>query len=267
MTTQGMLRIVGSGIKMSAHLTVEAQAWIQQADRLFYLIPSPLAAEWMHSLNPQATDLAGFYGRNKPRQETYAEMVHCILESVRDGLKVCAVFYGHPGVFVLPAHEAIHQARKEGFSAEMLPGISAEDCLFSDLGFDPGQNGCQSYEATDFLIRPRRFDTSTALILWQIGVIGNLCQPEAEKTAPGLQFLTEILETHYDPQHEVVVYEAAQYPGFPPSIQKVHLHNLPDAHVTPISTLYVPPQAQPPVDVSHMKKLGLTLDMLRSRFQ
>jgi hypothetical protein len=37
----------------------------------------------------------------------------------------------------------------DGFDAVMLPGISAEDCLFADLGIDPGMIGCQSFEATD----------------------------------------------------------------------------------------------------------------------
>jgi hypothetical protein len=34
----------------------------------------------------------------------------------------------------------------------MLPAISAEDCLFADLGVDPADHGCPSYEATDFLV-------------------------------------------------------------------------------------------------------------------
>ena len=54
-------------------------------------------------------------------------------------------------VFVQPSHESIAIARLEGFSARMLPGISAEDCLFADIGLDPGKDGCQSFEATDFL--------------------------------------------------------------------------------------------------------------------
>src|SRR2546429_6584747 len=44
------------------------------------------------------------------------------------------------------------QAREEGFEAEMLPAVSAEDCLFADLGVDPGDEGCQSFEATSFLL-------------------------------------------------------------------------------------------------------------------
>ena len=60
------------------------------------------------------------------------------------------------------------QARAEGFNARMLPGISAEDCLFANLGADPGTHGCQSFEATSFLLRKPKFDTLTHLILWQI---------------------------------------------------------------------------------------------------
>ena len=50
---------------------------------------------------------------------------------------------------------------REGFNAQMLAGISAEDCLFADLGLDPGKNGCQSFEATDFLIRRRQFEPTS----------------------------------------------------------------------------------------------------------
>ena len=51
-----------------------------------------------------------------------SEMVEEILAAVREGKRVCAVFYGHPGVYVKPSHEAVRRARKEGFEARMLPG-------------------------------------------------------------------------------------------------------------------------------------------------
>ena len=43
---------------------------------------------------------------------------------IRAGFRVCAVFYGHPGVFVYPSHEAIRRARAEGFAARMLPALT-----------------------------------------------------------------------------------------------------------------------------------------------
>jgi len=38
----------------------------------------------------------------------------------------------------------------------MLPGISTEDCLYADLGVDPGLIGSQNFEATDFIVSGRK---------------------------------------------------------------------------------------------------------------
>ena len=139
---KGSLTIVGTGISVLGQTTIEARAHMQQADKLLYLVADPAATHWIEGLNSTAESLQGFYGEGKRRIVTYLEMVEHILFYVREGKRVCVAFYGHPGVFVFPAHESIKQARSEGFTAKMLPGISAEDCLFADLGVDPGSDGC-----------------------------------------------------------------------------------------------------------------------------
>ena len=95
-----------------------------------------------------------------------------MLTHVRRGQNVVGVFYGHPGVFVSPSHRSIEIARKEGFTAKMLPGISAEDCLFADLGIDPAIPGCVTYEATDMLVRNKPLVPSSHLIVYQVGCVG-----------------------------------------------------------------------------------------------
>lgn len=255
----GSLTVVGTGIQLVGHLTLAAKAWIEQADKVLFAVADPLTAKWLLTLNSTAESLP-YNTDNQRRKETYQEMVDRILIEVRQGLNVCAVFYGHPGVFADPAHEAIKQARREGFTAQMLPGISAEDCLFADLGLDPGKNGCQSFEATDFLIRRRKFDTTSALILWQIMMVGNVgfSQKEGEHLR-GLTVLTEVLETYYGSEHEVTVYEAAvYYPVCQPVIKKMPLFKLPQASVTPVSTLYVPAKDIAPVDSEMMARLGMS---------
>lgn len=206
----GSLTVVGTGIQLVGHLTLAAKAWIEQADLVLFAVADPVTAKWLHTLNATAQALP-YNTDNTRRRETYCEMVETILAPVRQGLNVCAVFYGHSGVFADPAHEAIGQARREGFRAQMLPGISAEDCLFADLGLDPGKNGCQSFEATDFLIRRRQFDPTSALILWQIAFTGNLGFYKEIDHLHGTTVLTEVLETHYGSDHEVIVYEASVY--------------------------------------------------------
>jgi len=206
-----------------------------------YLVTDPISAEGIERLNPRARSLGSCYVEGEDRRDAYARMIEEILAPVRAGQRVCAAFYGHPGVFVLPSHEAIGQARREGYAARMLPGVSAEDCLFADLGVDPARTGCQSYEATRFLEERPRVEPSAALVLWQIGVVGS-SNHSAEPHAPGLGALVSALCEIYGSNHEVVVYEASRYAGVDPLVRRVPLHRLAGA-VTPASTLYVPPLA------------------------
>jgi len=183
-------------------------------------------------------------------------MVERILAAVRRGLDVCAVFYGHPGVFVSPSHEAIRRAREEGFPARMLPAVSAEDCLFADLGLNPGATGCQSYEATDFLVRRRRVDPSAALVLWQVGIVGRLDHAPDGDTSR-LPVLVDYLLRSYPPDHETVIYEAAPYPVCDPVVERVALRDVPSAGVGRLATLYLPPIARRAPDPDMLARLGI----------
>ena len=223
--------------------------------KLFYLFADRVPAAWVQDLNPSAESLERFYAQGKLRSETYEEMVEEILSSVRQGLSVCAVFYGHPGVFGFPPHEAIRRARSEGFVAEMLPGVSAEDCLYADLGVDPG-DGCQTFEAMNFLLFPRRFDPTVSLVLWQVAAIGELWGTE-HPSLQGLEALGEYLEEFYGREHEVVLYEASPYPIGTATIQRLPLGDLSTGHVGAMTTLYVPPNAEARPDLEMFDRLGI----------
>ena len=95
-----------------------------------------------------------------------------MIRDVRAGQNVLGIFYGHPGVFVSPTRRAIAIARDEGYTAKMLPGISAEDYMFSDLQFDPAVPGCTTFEATGLLINKKKLDPSVHNIIWQVGSVG-----------------------------------------------------------------------------------------------
>jgi len=220
--------------------TLEAVERIKRAERVFYLVSDPVTAMWLESLNPSARSLSDLYADTKDRRATYAEMVERIVVPVRSGLRVCAVFYGHPGVLVQATHTAIRQLRSEGYVAGMSPGVSADGCLFAELGVNPGDHGVQSFEATDFLSQRRRFDPTSELILWQVGVLGNpsgrgrFCRPER------LAVLTKALARHYPPNHLVILYYASTFPVKPSIIKKVQLERLPRTKVWPMAMLYVP---------------------------
>ncbi len=186
-------------------------------------------------------------------------MVERVLGYVRQGHDVCFVSYGHPGVFADPMHEAVRRARAEGYMATMLPAISAEDCLFADLGVDPGRSGCQSFEATDFLVYRRTFDPRSALVLWQIGVIaetGFKKQFGAWNLA-GLGVLRGRLLEFYDGSHQVSIYDAAHYVCCDPVIQHIELQRMLEAEISALSTLHIPPKPMTEPDMEMVRELGL----------
>jgi uncharacterized protein YabN with tetrapyrrole methylase and pyrophosphatase domain len=252
----GSLVVVGTGIRLGLQTTPEARQSIEQAQKVLYLCSDAASGGWIERLNPSAETLAGMYAPGRPRAETYDAMADEILAWVRKGLDVCAAFYGHPGVFAEPAHESIRRAREEGFPARMLPGVSAEDCLFADLGVDPG-DGCQSYEATDFLLHPPTFDTRVSLVLWQVAGVGARVG-RTEPAREGLMVLAERLIEWYGPEHEVVLYEAPTWPIGGPAIRRLPLRDLADCDVTAMTTLYVPSNDRRRPDETMLDRLGIS---------
>ena len=116
----GSLAVVGSGIKPLSDMTSDARAQISRADVVLYCVADPATEREMHRLNSRATSLYGLYGNDKPRIETYQEMVNAIMAEVRSGRNVCAVFYGHPGIFAWSPHVAVATARAEGYRARCV---------------------------------------------------------------------------------------------------------------------------------------------------
>lgn len=260
----GSLVVVGTGFLVAGQITPEARTAMEEADHLLHLVSDAPTRHWIEHLNPKNESLYDSYGEGRPRTASYEEMVERMLAPVRRGQSVCVALYGHPGVFVYPSHEAIRRARAEGYPARMLPGISAEDCLFADLGLDPTLSGVRSYEATDFLVFRRPVDPTTGLVLWQVGAIGvaTFYKRSVWRT-DGLALLVQALAPSHPEDHEVVLYTATTLPVFEPEIHRLPLSALsapPDGiTVSVAATLYVPPSVYGAPDPAAYEALGFPM--------
>ena len=254
---KGSLTVVGTGIAAVRHATHEARFHIAHADKVFFLLVDPLSREWILRLNPAAESLSVHLVAGRERAISFDEMVEKIAQAVYQGLRVVAVFYGHPGVFVQPSHMAVQRLRTEGYATTMLPGISTEDCLLSDLGVDLSQTGYQCYEASNFLLGNKRPDTAAGLILWQIGVIGQV--RVGVTRSDGLEVLTERLLKFYPADHHVTIYEAASLPICDTVMRKAPLSELSRCAVSPVSTLFIPPSSEASVDSAMLKRLDMDI--------
>lgn len=234
------LVVVGSGIQFGRHASERCLSEIREA-QVVLCLADPFALAMIRSFRPDAINLGTHYAPGKDRRQTYREIDEAIMAEVRAGKQVCAVFYGHPGVFADVPHRVLRKARDEGIPARMEPGISAEACLYADLGIDPGQRGVQSMEATHFLVYDRQPDTAGLVLLWQVALSGDLSCSRLHAEREGLQALVDKLLRWYPPEHEVILYEAARLPIETPRAERLPLHDLPAAHYEEYTTLVIPP--------------------------
>ncbi len=237
------LTVLGTGIMFPSQMTFEAAEAIRFADvTLFNVGNHALAVEWLQENAKSYVDLYDFYGDGKSRQDTYDEMVNAIMSELRAGREVAAAFYGHPGVFVGPGFQAIKDARKEGFDARMLPGVSAVDCMFSDLEFDPAVYGCVMVEASDYVLMERTYDTRMPMILWQAGVVGDISfNAKGHASSESEDMLKRRLLRDYDADHPIITYVAATLPGMTAKTRSATIGTLEKLELHASSTCIIPP--------------------------
>ncbi|MGF6495602.1 uncharacterized protein YabN with tetrapyrrole methylase and pyrophosphatase domain [Luteibacter sp. 621] len=229
------------GITLGSHLTPISRNYIETADIVFAALSDHVVELWLQRLNPNVTSLQPYYKPGKSRMRTYREWVEVMMAEVRAGKRVCAVFYGHPGIFAWSPHKVIEVARAEGFDAYMEPGISAEDCLYADLGIDPARSGCQHLEASQLLFFERNIDTMGHVILWQLGVVGDRSLGRFLTPVAYKELLTERLCQDYPSDHEVIIYRAPTLPVEGPHIQRLALGDFASGTFTGHETLVLPP--------------------------
>jgi precorrin-4 methylase len=260
----GSIIVAGSGISLG-HLTMETQNYIENSDIVLYVLTDIVTENWVKSHSLRCESMKSYYSEGVNRIETYTRMSDRVLKAARDGMQTCALFYGHPGVFVTPSHDIIKRAKVEGIKAKMLPGISAEDCLIADLGFDPGTTGCQAFEATDFLLFARKPETSAWLIIWQPEAIGDLTYTKNRQTTEKIDVLKEYLLNFYDKETPIAVYEANTYSIGIAKIVWSTIHKMDKLELTGISTFGIPPASNPLLDEKAVGYLGITQTLKKQK--
>jgi hypothetical protein len=257
------LVVVGTGI-YAGHLTQEARGWIEIADKVLYCVNDPATERLLLKLNKSSESLFCFYEEGKPRSETYRQMTERTLECLGEGGLVCAVYYGHPGIFVNPAHASIESARAAGFDAKMLPAVSSLDCLICDLGFDPA-SGLQVFEATDMVLRERFVDVRSHVVILQVSAMGERSYSFNGWTGRYVRHLKEYLLRFFAPSHQVKFYMAPQFPLCDPKVLSATINDIDDPKLATNATLYIPPLETGPIHIESMRKLGM--DDLLSRLE
>ena len=246
---------VGTGIHVG-HLTAEAREWLQSAEKVLYCVSDAATERLILELNSSAESLYRFYGEGKRRTETYEQMIARTLEAVRLHETVVVAYYGHPGFFVYPSHQAVKLAREEGHEAFMAPAVSSFDCLIADLGINIA-GGCQIFEATDLMMRQRRIDVAGHVVVLQVSSLGDVAYSRNGFDRRHVPSLGEYLLKIYPSDFMVKTYHAAQFSIAKPMIEEISVKQLATEKIKSISTLYIPPMKTLPIYMKILKQYNL----------
>lgn len=237
--------IVGLGIVGTRQITKEVEEAMRKSERVFILYYQKVMHDYIaNELGTPVTDLHEEYEEGLDRSKTYRKMADRVMNAATKATTpITLALYGHPTIFVSPTRLIQEEAPKKGLRVKVLPGISSIDCIFAEIGFDPGNSGIQMYEATDFLVRHYTPDQTIPLFLWQVGAIESGLYTSKPSKPERFIRLRQKLQTFYPEDHILYLLRTATYP-FTRSDQRAFLlrdFEKQSQHVNPIHTLYVPP--------------------------
>lgn len=231
------LVVIGTGIKSISHITQEALKILREAEKVLYLVNEPYLGKWIAKHSKKSETLESLYFSFNKRLDAYLAISEYIIQEYKKYSVLCVAFYGHPTLFVNSGLWAAKKIIRAGGEVVILPAISTLDCLFSELQFDPGDVGCYFLDATDFLLRKKKFDVRSHLILFQVGILSS----EGYELSSKIYLLKKYLLKHYPEDHQICLYESSQYPAIRSRIEFMSLNCLSDANISSLTSLYIPP--------------------------
>jgi uncharacterized protein YabN with tetrapyrrole methylase and pyrophosphatase domain len=156
--------IVGYGMRLPNDFTLEMLAILKRCKRIFG-VPAISAPAFGI---PEMEKLTDLYAPDKPRIETYREMVELVLEAAVDG-PVAFATYGSAMVGTLAGHRLLEEAPRRGLTAHVANAISSFDGIWADFNIEPFF-GFQVWDATSFVMHKVIPDTKATLMLPQAPV-------------------------------------------------------------------------------------------------
>jgi len=206
--------------------------------------------------------LDDIYFSSKQRSESYEKIANELLSSIQKNDNVCFLIYGHPTFFSSVVEKIKKRISSKDIIIQVMPGISAMDCLFADLKIDPGSMGLQSYDATEFLLYDEKFSTTSHLVLWQIAIIGEIgivknSEINLDRQKKAITILITKLLLHYPADHIVKLYVASQYPSIEFELVSIELQKLNEINISRLATLYIPPSKEKTINLDVINELKL----------
>jgi len=259
MKTPYDLYIIGLGVSIPEHLTIQARDAMSSCRKLFSIVQEPISL-WLPPEKigkVEVINLLDSYVDGSIRMENYNRAAEMVLEASGNGNSVGYVTYGNPMAYDSVAQIIAKRAFESGRSARVVPGISSLDSILCDIQVDMAP-AIQVFEASwllAFEIVPR---VDTHVILVQMGSFGSYRAHYGHRLDGGaLTDLVHHLTSVYPKDHRVSLVRSTASGEHPEKISSFTLGRLSDATAEELSgaSLYIPALRQPIPNAATLTKL------------
>ena len=235
------VHLVGYGNRFPNDFTLEMLAVLKRCKRVL-AIPPIFAPEFGI---PPMESLLHLYAPDKPRTQTYKQMLELLLDAAADP-PVAFATYGSAMVGAQVAHQVIEEAGRRGLTTHVTNAVSSLDGIWADLNIDPFY-GFEVWEANAFVGQGIQPNTRANLLLPQAPVFGVKEGHDPDSRTMRLSSMISLLRDHllrfYPPDH-IVYYVTTGAGAGPhltgPGIESMPLSDLDHPGHRQSSTLYVP---------------------------
>ncbi len=247
-TAQPELFIIGLGVMIPGHITVQATKAMSNCSRLYSIVQEP-SRSWLPQAKAgqiEVVNALDLYVENSLRSQNYDRAAEAIIRSVGKGRSIGYVTYGNPMAYDRVAQNLVRAAKETGITVAIVPGISSFDTILCDLNIDMAP-AIQVFEASWLFACEIPLLTSVPAILIQVGAFGSFRTHYTKR--PDGKSLTELVEylcRFYPRFHNVSLVRSSGQEQQPPHVRQVSLEGLCNVTAEDLSgaSLYLPSAEQ-----------------------
>ncbi len=238
-------------------MTVEALQILKQAKQIFHLT---VQHEELIVINVHTEDLGPLYWRLGKNTDIYEDLARYVVSFAQESRPTVLAVEGNP-MFFSDLSWKIAELGKAGFlRVEALPGVSCLDVLPIQLGFEPGDVGCQIFEATQLALYRLSINSYLSTLILQVAEFGRTTLLPAGGRSPfGFIPLVRHLSKFFPSDHPAIFIKSAfsstvSSVVFTTDIASIDKHQ---DRIVPGMTLYLPRIGIPPIDEGVREELRL----------
>ena len=242
--TQSRVSIVGAGIKIPDHMTIEGLSVLQSCDEVWTVLQeSPQTWSLTKNCTAKVHKLTDDYSSNERRSVNYQSAVQRMVNRALQGYHICYLTYGNPTYFDSVCAGLIEQCEISQVSCKIYAGVSSFDLVFNELEKDTAP-GVLVLEVNRFLAEQKSVSPDVSVLLTQVGLLERSIHTPASATYGGkLAPLVDAITDLFGSEHQVSLVRstnrASGENGFVKSMPIEHLPRVSEGFLLG-SSLFVP---------------------------